>query len=113
MALRAPPFVTAEVRDFVHLVEQAWAHAGYPSVTLTSWWRTRYQNALVGGHPSSQHLTGLAIDLLSDVPGDRFASAARLVGLVPVDEGDHWHVQRFAASAARGLCCGLAVAQVR
>lgn len=112
MSLAAPPFVTPDIRDFVGLVNRAWQVAGYPSVRLTSWWRSRYQNALVGGMPTSQHLTGLAIDVINNNEGDQFANAARAVGLVIVDEGDHWHIQRYSASASRGICCGLAASQV-
>jgi hypothetical protein len=113
VSLQAPPALTPEIGDFVQLVNAAWHYSGRPPVRLTSWWRTRSQNASVAGHPNSQHLTGLAIDLLPDDAGQRFAQLARMVGLVVVDEGDHFHVQRYAAGASRGLCCGLAVSQVR
>lgn len=113
MSLQAPPALTPEIEGFIQLVNAAWYYAGQPPVRLTSWWRSRADNARVAGHPNSQHLTGLALDVLPDPAGQRFAQVARLAGLIVVDEGDHFHVQRYAASAARGLCCGLAVAQVR
>jgi len=113
MPVEAPPFWTAEIGDFVQRVNAAWIAAGAPAVRLTSWWRSRYRNAVVGGHPNSQHLTGLAIDVSRDAAGSAFANAAAAYGLVPINEGDHWHIQRFPAGGGQGLCCGVAGAQVR
>jgi len=113
VSLQAPPAMTPEIIDFVQRLNVAWRMARQPHVQATSWWRSRLDNARVGGHPNSQHLTGLAVDVLPDAAGEAFAQFARRVGLVVVDEGDHFHVQRYLASASRGLCCGLAVAQVR
>lgn len=113
MSVQPPPAGSPEIDEFIQLVNGAWWYAGEPPVRVTSWWRSRRDNARVGGHPNSQHLTGLAVDVLNDAAGDAFAQLARAVGLVVVDEGDHYHVQRYTASLSRGLCCGLAVAQVR
>lgn len=111
--ISGPPSITPEVAEFMQRLDAAWQLAGFPRVTLTSWWRSRYQNAVVGGAATSQHLTGLAVDVVPDLGGDKLAAWARQLGLVPVDEGDHWHIQRFPAGGARGLCCGAAVSQVR
>ena len=72
-------------------------------VFITSYWRDPGTNRLVGGHPDSQHLVGLGLDLqyadrsaaLADV--SRFAS----LGLVAVDEGTHVHIQAWPAGVAR------------
>lgn len=56
------------------------------SAFATSWYRNPRENRDVGGHPESQHLVGLAIDLVAD----RFAPGT---GLTVLDEGDHFHVQ--------------------
>jgi len=115
VSAQAPPGITPEIEEFVNLAKAAWFYAGRPPVQVTSWWRSRRDNARVAGHPNSQHLTGLALDVLPDRAGHAFAQMARAIGLVVVDEGDHFHVQRYLASPSRGLCCGLAVAvsQVR
>jgi uncharacterized protein YcbK (DUF882 family) len=84
-----------QIRRFAELVDAAWSMAGQPPVRLTSWYRDPANNARVGGHPQSQHLLALAIDFLPDHAGARLADAARSVGLVVIDEGDHFHVQRF------------------
>ncbi len=62
----------------------------------TSGHRTASRNALVGGHPNSRHLLGLAIDCILDDDirdeGDFVADAKRL-GLNVIVEGDHTHLQ--------------------
>ncbi len=110
--LRAPPFRTAEINGFLRLLGICLQAAEFPRVRFTSWWRDRAENARVGGHPNSQHLTGLAVDVAqrgATEGVEAFIAACEAVGLVVIDEGDHWHIQRYAASAARGLCCGAAV----
>lgn len=108
MALTAPPFRTPEIADFERRLRIAWEYAGRPAITYSSWWRSPYDNARVGGHPNSQHLTGLAVDIPSrraSAGTHKFIDLLGAVGLVVIDEGDHWHVQRFAVSPGRGLCC--------
>lgn len=62
---------------------------------ITSWWRTPWHNADVGGRSGSTHILGWAVDL---VPGagesmDDIADAARAAGFpVVVNEGNHVHV---------------------
>lgn len=66
----------------------------FDGVRLTSWWRTPEHNRAVGGHPESQHLVGLAFDLVAPpLAMHRIAQRARDVGLVAVNEGDHVHLQ--------------------
>ncbi len=71
-------------------------------VTVTSWWRGPQHNRQVGGSRESQHLFALAID----VSGSRekltaLEQQAWGVGLVPVMEPGHLHIQAFPAGALR------------
>jgi uncharacterized protein YcbK (DUF882 family) len=67
-------------------------------VSFSSWWRSKQRNAQVGGAITSQHLLGLAVDLVP-AGGSRSELLRRLraAGLVALDEGDHVHVQAFSA----------------
>lgn len=78
------------------------------SVAVTSWYRDPTHNAAVGGHPQSQHLLGLAIDLVAG-PGDgpAVAQAARAVGLIAVEEGDHIHLQARPAGTSGALLAAI------
>lgn len=69
---------------------------------LTSYWRSREENDLVGGHPWSQHLVGWAIDVIGP-DTEIFAERVRFAGLVPVHEIDHLHVQLLPAGALEAL----------
>jgi hypothetical protein len=63
-------------------------------VTITSFQRTRAENARVGGKPKSQHLLATAWDVAG--PDQLvYAARARAAGLIAIDEGDHVHVQLF------------------
>lgn len=95
-----PPRWTPEVAEFLALVEATSRDLGEP-LSCTSWFRTVPENVRVGGDPHSQHLMGLAVDVLP--PQDRkqrtrLLELARSHGLVPIDEGDHVHLQRYDAS---------------
>lgn len=59
---------------------------------VTSWWRSPEWNAQVGGHPESQHLFGLAIDLAVENPRAT-ADAMGFQGLHAVPYGSYVHVQ--------------------
>jgi uncharacterized protein YcbK (DUF882 family) len=63
--------------------------------SVTSWYRTPRRNRAVGGHPSSLHLKGLAVDLVADDPSAHptIAAHARRLGLVAIQEEDHVHIQ--------------------
>lgn len=94
------PFVT----DFLRRVESIPGEAD-----VTSWLRTPAVNAAKGGAFLSQHLVGLALDI---VPRGKFTATgdpawralmverAKAAGLVALDEGDHVHLQRFRAEVA-------------
>ncbi len=88
-------------QDFYERAYAAWWYSGKPPVNLSSYMRTRERNRLVGGHPESQHLVGLAADFTG--PTQRFKQWAEYYGLVAVDEGSHLHLQRLPAVQARGL----------
>jgi hypothetical protein len=101
MSLRAPPDELLERFNWVYrefLIRVLWALQRHPKTIATSWYRTRAENALVGGHPNSQHLLGFAVDVVVPV-GDETAAAAELrhAGVVPVVEWDHVHIQAFPA----------------
>lgn len=72
-----------------------------PGASITSWWRSSSDNRRVGGSTRSQHLLGLALDL---VPGRSGLSMAGLEARVrrvgfgfTLNEGDHVHVQLYKA----------------
>jgi hypothetical protein len=97
MQTSVPPWWIPEVRKFVSIIDRI---GGDLEVSLSgprAWQRSRRENAAVRGKPRSQHLVALAIDLTG--PDVReFQRRARAAGLVTIDEGDHLHVQRYAAA---------------
>ena len=104
MALRAPPaaVVTAALPQLRSFVLRLVNVAAPPGLQVTSWWRDRATNAAVGGHPESQHLFALALDLVA--PDQRqLARQLRRVGLVAVEEGTHVHAQALPAGSLRRL----------
>lgn len=60
-------------------------------MTVTSWWRTPWHNAEVGGVKASLHMLGLAWDVIPVT--DENANALRSLGLKVIDESDHLHAQ--------------------
>ena len=94
MTVEAPPIevqqlVPFALREFVARV----GRASWPGDTVaTSWYRSPQRNSLVRGATFSQHLAGLGLDVVTnDLRGA--VAAARSVGLVAVNEGDHVHIQ--------------------
>jgi len=67
---------------------------------VTSWFRTPEMNRMAGGASESQHLFGLAMDIVAP-PQFKHAvvRALRGAGLVVVEEKRHVHVQLFPAGA--------------
>lgn len=78
------------------------AHRGL-RYQATSFWRSRQDNARVGGASDSQHLIATAVDLTYPTSKEREAAkmAMRAQGLVVIDEGDHVHVQAWPAATAQ------------
>lgn len=68
---------------------------------VTSWWRSGAFNREVGGSDFSQHLVGVALDVLPRTA--RVATALRAAGFRVIDEGDHLHAQPWPAGSARSL----------
>jgi len=63
--------------------------------SVTSWGRTWKRNRGVGGRGDTEHVGWRAVDVVPDDPSLRPLAeewCGRL-GLVLVDEGDHWHLQ--------------------
>ncbi len=81
------------------------ADAGGDTV-ITSWFRSPGENRAVGGDPDSQHLFGLALDV---VPGKKsiqlaiHEAAGRFeeAGFVVVPAPTHLHIQTFPAGVLR------------
>lgn len=64
--------------------------------SVTSWFRTDMFNEMIdGSSPSSQHLLGLAVDIVPDEEDDWDVVMldARRLGLIAIPEIDHIHVQ--------------------
>ena len=63
--------------------------------SVTSWGRTPKRNENKGGHPNSRHQSWQAADVVLDDSEDlnAFEAECRRIGLIPVDESDHIHVQ--------------------
>ena len=71
---------------------------------VTSYIRSVEHNRRVGGHPRSQHLYGLAADIVPLVSErSSLKRAMRAQGLVVIDEGDHVHVQLLRAGQLEHL----------
>lgn len=97
MSLQAPPpnfvaFFYPELVDFVQRINRTPGN-----VRFTSWWRSWEDNLRVGGStiPLSQHLAGLAVDLVPAPPSTAggIVRALQNQGLYAVDEGTHVHAQ--------------------
>jgi hypothetical protein len=99
--LQSPP---TYMRGFVQtsFVGRTMAAAGQLDVTATSWYRSRQENARVGGDPFSQHLVGWAIDAVGP-DQQAFAKGLRMRGITTVQESDHIHFQAFPAGILRLL----------
>jgi hypothetical protein len=63
--------------------------------SITSWIRSKKRNAQIGGVIDSRHLLGLAVDCVLDdgMEKPEFIKHCVNLGLQPIEEGDHIHVQ--------------------
>jgi uncharacterized protein YcbK (DUF882 family) len=90
----APPadYWTFALESFVAHADELLAV--WPEAVLTSWWRSPVENRRVGGVPNSRHLYGAAFDaVLPRALVAGYMADARWLGLRPIDERDHVHVQ--------------------
>lgn len=69
-------------------------------VVVTSWWRGKQRNLMVGGAPDSQHQLGAAIDV-SGRDWRRAAQRLRARGFVVVEYSGHAHAQAWPKGVAR------------
>ena len=104
MSLYAPPMGVVRTVElwapgiFNEFLSRLFWGVRYHDAAATSWYRSPYENARVGGSPESQHQVGLAVDLL---PADgALAAAIAAAGLVVVVVPDHVHVQPWPAGVA-------------
>lgn len=74
----------------------------FRGVLATSWYRSPRVNRDVGGHPESQHLLGLAVDLIAEEP-QLAVTALTELGLEAFNEATHVHVQYWPAGIAGRL----------
>ena len=62
--------------------------------SVTSWIRTPKRNVEVGGSMRSNHLMGLAVDIVIESPDiDGFILFAKRLGLKVIKERDHYHLE--------------------
>lgn len=86
----------------VNVLRGALASETRDSVQVTSWWRSPAHNREVGGEPFSQHLVGLAFDVVG--PGSvRVAQRWREAGGVAVQTPTHVHLQVWPAGTLERL----------
>ncbi len=73
-----------------HVFDYCLAFSG----SVTSWCRSIARNAAVGGVANSQHLTGLAVDVVYDgaPPGPEATEWLAQRHLLRIPEGDHDHI---------------------
>lgn len=79
---------------------------GSEPTMITSWWRSPNENRRVGGHPDSQHLVGLAFDVVPGKGTSRLAISEaaqrfREFGFTVEPAEAHVHVQTFPAGILR------------
>ena len=67
--------------DHLRRLETLRARLGGRPIRITSGYRCRRHNAAVGGHPTSEHMDGLATDVVvPGTPADRVADEAERMG---------------------------------
>jgi len=63
--------------------------------SISSWGRTIKHNEDVGGVPNSYHRLWMGVDVVLDEmrKSESFEADAKRLGLDPILEGDHYHLQ--------------------
>ncbi|MEE8509324.1 MAG: D-Ala-D-Ala carboxypeptidase family metallohydrolase [Myxococcota bacterium] len=105
MSVRAPPvpLIRILIRELIAFLTQLSRLQIGPSIRITSWWRDAVTNRRVGGHPQSQHLLGLAIDLVGEESELRsiVSQVGQLsLGVEAIRETGHLHIQWLPAGQA-------------
>jgi len=106
VSVRAPPIsvIRALLQELIRFLTALSRLRVGPSIRISSWWRDPVTNRRVGGHPDSQHLLGLALDLVGEeLELRQLLVDVRAVGLVAVMESTHLHVQLLPAGVARAI----------
>jgi hypothetical protein len=81
---------------------------GVDDIIITSWWRSLVDNRAVNGEPDSQHLVGLALDVVPAKQNlrsaiDEAAASFTEFGFVAVPASRHLHIQTFPAGLLRSV----------
>lgn len=97
-----PPLIGTLLRPWIDHLTGWLTHGAQAALirgddlVVTSWWRSAGRNRDVGGAQRSQHLIGLAVDIVA--PDERFGDEVRdRTPLIVITEPDHEHVQLFPA----------------
>ncbi len=104
MSVRVPPqdVIRAARPQLVDFLTRLHHIRVGPSIRLTSWYRDEVTNRRVGGAPDSQHLLGLALDLIGkELDLRQLVLQVRAVGVIAVREPRHVHLQALPAGVAR------------
>lgn len=80
--------------------------AGVDDIIITSWFRSPFDNRAVKGDPDSQHLVGLALDVVPakhnlSASIDEAAASFAEFGFISVPSPTHLHIQTFPAGILR------------
>lgn len=97
--VRSWPFIYHFWNDLGRLGGEL-AHRQIP-VNATSYYRDPESNRRANGHPSSQHLAGLAVDVVGDL--EAITEIARTLGMQVVRYRTHVHIQYFPPGVAGTL----------
>jgi len=104
VSVRIPPdhvllAVRSDLLNFIFALDRIPFRQGS---AITSWWRDPAVNQAVGGSPLSQHLIGLALDVVTPNPTEVVAAAFQ-AGIVAIDERTHVHLQLRQAGSRETL----------
>ncbi len=108
MSVRIPPerIIRALIQELVAFLTALQGLRVGPSIRISSWWRDPVTNRRVGGHPQSQHLLGLAIDLVGEERelGEILRQTLDFpLGIQAIRETSHVHIQWLPAGQAAAI----------